>query len=150
MEIDLQRRYLTLTFHQIFGFCNIQSFYHNSYRKNENIDSLCKFKNTATEDSELTSFSLKENNPILAINDIATGKPCIKVGKNLRNSVSKQTSNKKFKAFQYSKLSLCGIVIASYSNNKQFFPDRCKNIFVHFSEKTNLLLRLENKTGLYA
>ncbi len=33
---------------------------------------------------------------------------------------------------------------------KLFFPHRCKKIFVHFSEKTNLLFRSENKTEFSA
>ena len=29
------------------------------------------------------------------------------------------------------------------------YPHLCKNIFVHFSEKTNLLFRSENNTGIF-
>ncbi|MDB5250259.1 MAG: hypothetical protein JWQ40_4653 [Segetibacter sp.] len=142
MGINLQREpKLTLTFNHLHNFCFTWYSAANSYRKNEQVFGLCKFNNSATNDLRLPSFSLKEK-LFLSCNYLALAR---QVKRKLTSVICGKKSPKtpafqvQTGTFQYSKLSLGGFVIALYSNYKHFFPHRCKNIFVHFSEKTNLL-----------
>lgn len=49
------------------------------------------------------------------------------------------------KQFYEFKMASGNLIICADSTLKTLFVYNCKNIFVHFSEKTNLLFRMDNK-----